>query len=463
MQLKNFLSVIILVLFASFILVDSRKGKSKKNKKNKGLRKQENETVSNSTNLNETALPESVPVETLTNSTANETGVVVNAPSQSSPSNSTNTTQATPKIDVPSNSTNSTSTHKKKKKNKNKKGASNIYSHIILSRLYAFETKMYPLLMHLDLLPQSNDTEAIGNADIMIELQRVIGVEIDKPTAKKMLESFDKSLSTFFTELTNYGNYAITDGKFTFTRIASAAVEDPASDEKLSEEISVNTTVVTNSTITSTTTSTEVSISVPESQPADTGSNNLNLTPPSDNNKNVIQNKSVPNTPETPMNLPAPSGNKPQSQTLANSQPVASGKIPNPSGSQPIVSGQGPSVVKPQTQSGQLTQPGQAPSVVKQQTQSGQPPQSAQQGQKVITPNIPNTSSAPSSVNPNASANQPVPNSNIFSPPVTVPAMPSQANPAPVQQGPASSESAPQGDGLWGKIKTAAETLLGFK
>ena len=114
----------------------------------------------------------------------------------------------------------------KKDKKEKKKGASNIYSQIILSRLYAYETKMYPFFIALDLVPKSNDTDAVGNADIMLELQRVIGTEIDKKTCKKLLKNFDKSLKEFFLELKTIGNYHVEDGKFVFLSTPTLRPED---------------------------------------------------------------------------------------------------------------------------------------------------------------------------------------------------------------------------------------------
>ncbi len=116
------------------------------------------------------------------------------------------------------------------KKCRRKVSVSNIYSHIILARLYAYENRLYPFMMNMDILPKSNDTNAIKNADIMKELDRAIGHEMDKTEAKALLDTFDENLKDFLNGLKSKGAFKVDGSKFIFTLNSPKKQPEPAND-----------------------------------------------------------------------------------------------------------------------------------------------------------------------------------------------------------------------------------------
>lgn len=109
---------------------------------------------------------------------------------------------------------------------KKKNEAVNIWSQIILSRLYAYENKLYPLLMDIGIVPKTKNIDAVLNSDIMKTLQEVLNGKIDNASMKNLRNAFDKGLPKFFTEMKKIGDFQVVENTITYKLKSGAVVPD---------------------------------------------------------------------------------------------------------------------------------------------------------------------------------------------------------------------------------------------
>jgi hypothetical protein len=117
---------------------------------------------------------------------------------------------------------------KPKKDKKPKFDSNNLYSHIILSRLYAFENRLQPLLVKYGIFEDDKSNKTIENSQILGELHRELTKSIKKEDAKKARDAFNKSIKDLFLELKNQGEFTAKDGVFTYK--LKNPITEPATD-----------------------------------------------------------------------------------------------------------------------------------------------------------------------------------------------------------------------------------------
>lgn len=224
------------------------------------------------------------------------------------------------------------------KKCKKKIPVSNIYSHIILSRLYAYENKLYPFMMNMDILPKSDDRNAIKNSQIMVELDRAIGHEMEKSDAKALLGVFDKTLKDFLNELKSKGSFKVEGNNFSYKlnnpkKQPESPIDDCKKENKTQNNSTNNKTIPnknnTNNTgpngNANTTNNTSANGNLNNTNNFGQNKNNNNSTLNNNsipNNSNPIQNNTAGTNPDSLNN--STQGNNPSVNTPGTPPPIPS-------------------------------------------------------------------------------------------------------------------------------------------
>jgi len=107
-----------------------------------------------------------------------------------------------------------------------------------MSRLYAYENKIHPLLMNLNILPKTE--KIILNVNILQEITNAIGSQMEKTDCKKILQSFDGGIISFFIDLKAYGNYTVDGSSFKFT-LHNPKKSEPKTCNNVARNITINT------------------------------------------------------------------------------------------------------------------------------------------------------------------------------------------------------------------------------